>query len=83
MSNPLCLGSIWGWIDVAVMLSMLTSVIQNALSYAKGVSALPLRVVRLLRCLRPLALIPRMRSARLSPRLPACLPACLPALAAC
>lgn len=82
VSNPLCLGSIWGWIDVAVMLSMLTSVIQNALSYAKGVSALPLRVVRLLRCLRPLALIPRMRSARLSPRLPASLPPCLP-LAAC
>jgi len=63
LEHAMVMGSVWGWIDVAVLVSMLVTVIQMA-SDAFGVSALPLRVVRLMRMLRPFAIIPRLKRVR-------------------
>jgi hypothetical protein len=61
--SPLILGGIWGWIDLGVILSMAASVIQTALNHM-GISALPMRTVRLLRVLRIFALLPRLERVR-------------------
>jgi hypothetical protein len=67
VAHPLCLGSVWGWMDLAVLCFMFTSVVQSAIATASGgISAIPLRVVRLLRCIRPIVLIPRMKRVRQS-----------------
>jgi len=61
--GPASLGSWWGWIDLGVLVSMIITFVEKTTEYS-GVSALPMRSVRVLRILRTCALIPRMKRLR-------------------